>query len=280
MNSRASIPEKSEETVFLSQYDIRDYERPSVTADIIIFSLRREKGSSYRNRDTQKLSVLLIRRGEHPYRNHWALPGGFLRKDETLEECAYREIQEETGLTPVALFPISIFSAPNRDPRGWILSGAFASIVMTEELQAGNDAADAQWFDISVRSEGKQLFLTLQNDEETISLKLKKGKTCFGVTDYQVSENSELAFDHAEILAKTISVLRKESQDFRLALDFLPETFTLSDFQTVQQVLSGVEYAPGNFRRMVMDLVEETEELADRAGHRPARLYKRKEEAL
>ena len=104
---------------FIENYHMEDYDRPSVTADIVVFSLREEKGISYRNNHQQKLSLLLIKRGEHPFCGCWALPGGFLKKGEMIEECAYREVQEETGVTPVALFPIGLFSQPGRDPRGW-----------------------------------------------------------------------------------------------------------------------------------------------------------------
>ena len=101
--------EKTDEELFLSTYNIDKYEKPSVTTDIVLFSLKTDRSDNYRKADNKKLSVLLIKRGEHPFMNHWALPGGFLKPGETVEECALREIREETNVTPEALIPAGIF---------------------------------------------------------------------------------------------------------------------------------------------------------------------------
>ena len=116
------------EKEFLSNYHIEDYERPSVTADVAAFMIRTEDKTSYRKNPENKLQLLLIKRGGHPYKGMWALPGGFLNKGETIEQCALREIQEETNVAPTAIMPVGVFSKPERDPRGWIISAAFASI--------------------------------------------------------------------------------------------------------------------------------------------------------
>ena len=105
------------ENEFLSQYSQNDYERPSLTADIVAFMIRSEKSDNYKRNSETKLSILLINRGEHPFKNHWALPGGFLQPSETIEECALREITEEANVTPVSLMPVGVFSEPGRDPR-------------------------------------------------------------------------------------------------------------------------------------------------------------------
>ena len=115
------------EKEFLSHYSQNDYERPSLTADIVAFIIRSEESDNYKRNSETKLSILLINRGEHPFKGHWALPGGFLQPSETIEECALREITEETNVTPVSLMPVGVFSQPGRDPRGWIISNAFAS---------------------------------------------------------------------------------------------------------------------------------------------------------
>ena len=91
-----------DEKSFLSEYSIENYERPSVTTDIAVFALRYEENGNYRQNSSKKLSVLLIKRGEYPYKGMWALPGGFLRKGETVEECAVREIFEETSVKPLS----------------------------------------------------------------------------------------------------------------------------------------------------------------------------------
>ena len=139
------------EEQFLSTYRMEDYDRPSVTTDIVAFTVRSEEDESWRKDSKESmLSVLLIQRGEHPFLNHWAIPGGFLRMDETLEECALREIREEAGVEPVSIMPIGAFSACDRDPRGRIISNAFTTIISEQSarLMASDDAVDAKWFDV------------------------------------------------------------------------------------------------------------------------------------
>ncbi len=116
-----------------------DYWRPAVTADIVVFSF-----------DGTNLNVLLIKRGNEPYKGQWAFPGGFLDEDETLEEAARRELKEETGLTPKHFYEVGSFSDLDRDPRGRTISVAFASVVRPNQIKAvaGDDAKEARWFDI------------------------------------------------------------------------------------------------------------------------------------
>ena len=106
------------EKEFLAGYSLADYDRPSVTADVAAFMIRTEDKTSYRKNPENKLLLLLIRRGGHPYKGMWALPGGFLQRGETVEECALREIEEETTVKPVSILPVGVFSQPERDPRG------------------------------------------------------------------------------------------------------------------------------------------------------------------
>ena len=123
------------EKEFLSHYSQNDYERPSLTADIVAFIIRSEESDNYKRNSETKLSILLINRGEHPFKGHWALPGGFLQPSETIEECALREITEEANVTPVSLMPVGVFSQPGRDPRGWIISNAFASVISEDSVK-------------------------------------------------------------------------------------------------------------------------------------------------
>ena len=139
-----------DEKAFLSGYSLEDYPRPSVTADIVAFRIRESDSGNYRRNSQTALSVLLIKRGGHPYKGCWALPGGFLSPGETIEQCAFREVEEETAVKPASLMPVGVFSEPGRDPRGWIISNAFACIISDPAVraQSGDDAADAKWFDV------------------------------------------------------------------------------------------------------------------------------------
>ncbi len=267
------------EKEFLAGYRIEDYERPSVTADVAAFMIRTEDKKNYRKNPENKLLLLLIKRGGYPYKDMWALPGGFLQKGETVEECALREIQEETTVRPVSILPVGVFSEPERDPRGWIISHAYASIISEESVrQTGcDDAADAQWFAVSFTdSEDGHYHLSLTYADIRLEAILVPEKTRFGRTSFRILESGGLAFDHAAIIAAALSALREEAKNYDAIFDFLPETFTLTALQKVQETIMNVSVLPANFRRMVSGYVEETAEYTHGEGHRPAKLYRRR----
>ncbi|MBR4344474.1 MAG: NUDIX hydrolase [Lachnospiraceae bacterium] len=267
------------EKEYLSNYNIKDYERPSVTTDIAAFMIRSEESDNYKKDSENKLSILLVKRGVHPFKDCWALPGGFLKPNETVEECALREITEETNVTPVVLLPVGIFSEPGRDPRGWIISNAFFSVITEESVKqvGGDDAADAQWFDVNFQQEKNGDFhLVLSLKDVHLEATLEKEKTKYGKNTFVIKDGGGLAFDHAKIIATAVSLLRKYADDFNTIFDFLPESFTLNEVQKVQETILNTSILPANFRRKINDYVIETDEYTQGAGHRPARLYKRK----
>ncbi len=268
-----------DEKAFLSGYSLEDYPRPSVTADIVAFRIRESDSGNYRRNSQTALSVLLIKRGGHPYKGCWALPGGFLSPGETIEQCAFREVEEETAVKPASLMPVGVFSEPGRDPRGWIISNAFACIISDPAVraQSGDDAADAKWFDVDfAQDENGDSVLTLQNGEDSVRAVLREERTQFGMTRYNLLDSGSLAFDHAKIIAAALEALRAGAADFEHIFDFLPETFTLAELQNVQETVMNISVLPANFRRKVANLVEETESYKQGAGHRPARLYRKK----
>lgn len=270
---------QSEEKTFLENYKIEDYDRPSVTVDIAAFSIRSDENENYKRDSVQKLSLLLIQRGVHPYKGCWALPGGFVRKGETLEECAMREITEETGITPDALMPDAVFSNPGRDPRGWIISNTFVSVISEESLNAhgGDDAADAKWFDVKFTVNDMDAVLVLRFEESLITAKLRIISVQFGYPHFEIIDSGGLAFDHAEIIACALYRLRSIIENFDIIFDFLPEKFTLSALQRVQEAILDTPLLPANFRRKASPYIEETDEYLTGAGHRPAKLFRRKQ---
>lgn len=270
--------EKSDEELFLSAYRMDAYDRPSVATDVAAFAIRAEKEEYYRKDSRLGLSLLLIRRAEHPFMNCWALPGGFVKREETLEACAVRELKEETNLDAVSLIPVGSFSQPDRDPRGRIISNAYTAIIHHEDasVMGGDDALDAKWFSVSfTQEESGAHLLTLRREDTVLTARLKAQTARFGAVSYEILENQGLAFDHAKIIASALSLLRYEAEHFAHVFDFLPELFTLAQLQQVQETLMGTALVAANFRRKAAEHVEETEAFTEGAGHRPARLYRR-----
>ena len=163
------------EEEFLRQYNSDKYPKPCLTADNVLFSLSSKFG----------LEVLLIQRKGHPFMTRWAFPGGFADKGETLAQTAARELEEETGLTGVETSLLGVYSAPGRDPRGWVVSAAYCTVVDRSRLdiKAGDDASDARWFTVKY-SDGE--IVSIKNGDIVLE---KDSRGCF------------LAFDHDTILA-------------------------------------------------------------------------------
>jgi 8-oxo-dGTP diphosphatase len=118
---------------------IYDWPRPMVTVDMVVFRVFKDKAN-----------LLLIKRGKEPFKGQWAFPGGFIELDEELEDATVRELAEETGLVGIELEQMHTFGKCGRDPRGRQISIVFMGIIRdgNDELKAGDDAAEAEWFNI------------------------------------------------------------------------------------------------------------------------------------
>lgn len=288
-----------EEQAYLNGYDIRAFERPSVAADMAVFSIMGEKKtpSNYRKDPLKQLKVLLIRRGSFPYKNAWALPGGFCRKGESVLETARRELGEETGVEDAYLRPFDIFSEDGRDPRGWIISHAFLALINGEKYRVheGSDAWEARWFQIEVESSDMKreisasqaqieriytLRLTCEEaDGLCMTAEVKESKNYeqyHETVHYEILNRSNLAFDHARIILCAYLTLQKEANnDGTVIFDLMPECFTLTELQRAFESVQGKPLLIANFRRKIMDYVLETDDTVEGAGHRPAKLFRR-----
>ena len=186
------------------------------------------------------LSVLLIRRGRAPFEGAWALPGGFVDIDESLKRAALRELREETGLRAAWLEQLYTFGHPQRDPRERVISVAYFALVAagSAEPQAGSDASDTRWF--------------------------------------AVDRLPELAFDHNKIVAKARERIREKAETSPIALQLLPNTFTLPELQRAAECVLGRRLDRRNFRKRILGLgvIEATGATRRDGPHRPARLFK------
>ena len=284
------------EEEFLAAYKPGNYPRPSVAADMVIFTVTDTEEDNYRKLPEKELRVLLIRRGGHPYLGSWALPGGFVKPTETTEQAAERELKEETGVDQVYLEQLYTFSQPGRDPRTWVMSCSYMALIDSSrvDVRAGDDADDAAWFKVTLRQtgpaelvsrdrqapeadRGERWDLTLSNGETVLRTLLEKDEND-PMAHCRILKNDGLAFDHARIIAYGLERLRGKLKYTELALHFMPEYFTLRQLQQVYEVVLDEELPTAAFRRKVAGMVEETEKYTEKEGHRPSRLYKRSQE--
>lgn len=291
-----------EEKSFLENYDITSFERPSLAADIVMFSILEEgERDSIRRLQKKKLKVLLIRRASYPYKDCFALPGGFCVPGEDVLETARRELYEETNVKDAYLKLFGVYGEKERDPRGWIISNAFMALFDGSRcrLKAGTDAWEARWFSIDLEKESEKKSghgeevqvesiyrLGLSNEETGTSfvvkvLEEKHYRNFHETIRYEIQEQGRLAFDHAKIILEALFRLKKEVECHPEGIfDLMPEEFTLTQLQMAMEIVQGIRLTTPNFRRKFADFVTETEHMISGEGFRPARLFRRNVERL
>ncbi len=218
---------------------------PSLTVDVVIFSLRprdplqlpEEPGAEI----SQELHVLLVRRAKEPFKGCWALPGGRVHPDESLEQSAARQLAEKTSLRAAYLEQLYTFGRLSRDPRGRTVSVVYYALVRSDKQQIapGPEVAEACWFSVD-------------------------------------PVPNPLAFDHSEILNYALWRLRNKVKYANIAFQFLPPTFTLTQLRAVYEAITGRKEDPGNFKRKVeaTETIVKTEARVEGGRHRPPSLYR------
>lgn len=204
------------------------YPHAAITADCVVFGF-----------DGNSLKVLLIERNLEPYMGYWALPGGFMHINETIDEAARRELKEETNLEGVYLTQFKVYSTVDRDPRERVVTVAFIGLVRPSlyQLVAGDDAGKAMWFDESMLP--------------------------------------PLAFDHATIIGEAREHLSEALRIKPVAFNLLDRLFTVAELQRIYEIINRTEYDRRNFQRKLMqaDILEEHDQIRTNGPSRPARLY-------
>jgi len=207
------------------------YEHPKAdhTVDAVVFGADLESAS---------LQLLLVERDVAPFEGMWALPGGFIHRDESLDAAVARELKEETGVTASYLEQLYTFGEPDRDPRGRVISTAYLGLVRPSqvELVSGTDARAAKWIPIQ--------------------------------------RLPRLAFDHKAIVTSALTRLRSKLPWQPVGIELLPKTFTLTELQRIYEIILGHELDKRNFRRKVLsfDVLKSTGETRS-DGRRPAQLF-------
>jgi 8-oxo-dGTP diphosphatase len=205
------------------------YPRAAITVDIVVFAF-----------DAEVLRVMLIQRDLPPFEGKWALPGGFVKLEETLDEAAARELQEETGLRDIYLEQLYTFGELKRDPRERVITIAYYALVnvLGHQIEATTDARQAAWF--------------------------------------PVDELPTLAFDHQQILKMALDRLRGKLRYQPIGFELLAERFTLRQLQQLYETVLGRQLDKRNFRKKVlsMGILAETDEIEQDVSHRAAKLFR------
>ena len=209
------------------------YPRPAVTTDCVIFGYDVKEG----------LSVLLIKRGIEPFKDHWAFPGGFIRMDEDAETGARRELREETGLETSCIEQFGCFSEINRDPRDRVITIAYYALVKKSEVAGGDDASEAHWFPID--------------------------------------NVPPLAFAHDRILRVALKTLKEKIHFMPIGFELLPSVFTMPQLQELYESILEVKFDRRNFSNKMLKLgiLTAVGERPKNAGTRIPVTYKFNEES-
>ncbi len=235
------------EKEFLAQYNPGHYERPSVTVDMLLFGM---------SKDLKGLKLLLIKRNNHPYIDCYALPGGFVDIKESAYTAACRELEEETGLKDIYMEQLYTMSQPDRDPRMRVIDIAYMTLIPIDGMkpQAGDDASEALWFDITFDNK----LLTFSNSEKNINIAYSLKEKIFNngrlkVKNYipELISEEALAFDHAQIVLEGLMRLRNKTEYSDIVFNLMPQEFTLPDLQRVYEIILGRKLYKTNFKRNV-----------------------------
>lgn len=278
------------EEEFLRQYSPGNYERPSVTVDMLLFTVVDKVVEDIRKLNEKELRILLIKRKNHPYIGEWAIPGGFVNINESIEEAAHRELKEETNIDNIYMEQLATFGDIGRDPRMRVISTAYMALVPNKNLNpiAGDDAENVAWFtikrgEITEREQGISFNLILENKEENIliSYKIIEKYSYSGVTKtkevlYTVNKesNNEIAFDHVKIINMALDRLKNKVEYTSIAFNLVDEYFTMADIQSIYEILLNKKFHRMEFMRKTKKMLIETDKVNTDKGHRPAKYYK------
>lgn len=264
-----------------------EFFKPSVTVDTIVFTIRDSNVDNYRKLPEKKLQILLVKRAEEPYRDKWSLPGVFVREKEKFEEAVNRCLKEKANIKDIYLEQLYSWGDPERDPRQRVISTSYMGLVDAEDIQikAGKNVEDIGWFNIKLNTiketkEGyaktEEIEIILENKESILKSRVRVVKELVNgnMIIYTQIIQSDLAFDHTKMLIYAIERLKNKVEYTTIAFNLMPEKFTLTKLQQVYEILLDKPLLKANFRRKIADMVIETEEYEENAGHRPSKLYR------
>lgn len=282
---------KITEEQFLKEYNINDYKRPSITVDTLVFTVTNKINEDIRKLDEKELKILLIKRKSHPFLGSWALPGGFVQIDESLDDAVARMLEEETNISNIYFEQLYTYGDVYRDPRTRVLSVAHMALIPSENLKPkiGRDIEDIKWFSIkreniasNKENESKWIIkLTSEDCKTEISYEVTEKCIKRGVTEQkEIIVNSQslteekLAFDHYKILVDAINRIKNKIEYTPIAFNLVGEYFTRAEIQSIYELILDRKFTRMEIWRKIKDMVIETELISKEKGHRPSKYYK------
>ena len=272
------MKEYETEEEFLRDYNPSDYPSFAVATDILVFGISSFDDSNYKKLDSKKMSILLIKRDNYPFKDKWCIPGGFVKVDENLDDAPKRILKDETGLENIYLEQLYTFGAVDRDPRMRVVSTSYMALIDKDKISK-ELSSNASWFDIlNIIDENGIVKMRLSNGNEIISFTIEK-KLRELTTDrysFHIKENHYLAFDNPLIILSGLERLKNKIEYTDIVFNMMPEYFTLGDLQKVYELILGKKLLDPAFRRIIANKVVKTNRMKTGEGHRPSRLFKYK----
>jgi ADP-ribose pyrophosphatase YjhB (NUDIX family) len=245
------------------------------TTDILIFSVSNDGFKDCRSLPNKNFSILLVKRSKEPFKNNFCLPGGYVHINETLDQATNRILEKETNLKKIYKEQLYTFDSIKRDPRRRTISTSYIALIDKNKLTMPlND--HSSWFNIRIVENGDFIFVELDNGSEI--LKVTAERKLIDPTsnkyDYIISNNGNLAFDHALILIVGLMHLRNKVKDTDIAFNLISEYFTLGELQQIYEIILSKKLIHSVFRQMIAKKVQKTNKQVKTGGHRPSNLYK------
>lgn len=294
--SNEDILQMGEEQYLLwyKKYNKNKYESPSVTSDIVIFTVGSKPSKDVRKLDEKKLEVLMVQRNELPEKDKWSLVGGFLDINKTLEDNVNQVLDNKLNLKNVYTEQLFTFSDVNRDPRKRILSSAYMTLASKsrfEQIKTNNVISNHNWFTIDIKELDNQttvksnesiveetiVEITLSSEEKEFTSTLKRKKIIEGLNVKEeieiLSKSEHIAFDHIKIIYYAFLRLQNKVSYTNLAFNLVDKYFSLTELQTVYELILNKEFHKSDFRRIIKKMVNETDKYDKVKGHRPSKLF-------
>lgn len=254
----------------------QEYFKFAYTNDLLIFGIDSIDNQNCRGLPEKRLSILLVKRDTEPYKDCYALPGGFVNENENSIESVARILKKETGLENVYMQQLRVYDDVNRDSRGRVVSLSYISLVDKTAIKEKMNPY-AKWFYISISEKENSINLDLSSEDEHIIYEIEKEPIDIKIDeyDYKIKKSSnKLAFEHELMIVNGIMELRRKVSHTDIAFNLMPENFTIGELKQVYELLLGKKLINASFRRTIKDKVISTENKAKTGGHRPSNLFR------